>query len=321
MSDTQNTTPEGSGELTVEGAANAFLGLMGGDEGSEKEQPELQAEANESEAESDEVESEVEQDEDVEEAEEPQRFRVKAAGEEHEVTLDELIKSYQLGTDYTKKSQAVAEERKAVEAERQAVQEAKALRDQYAQRLEMMEQMLKPQDETENLAYLKETDPIGYSVKVAEMVERDKQLNAVRAERERIAQQQEQERQQQLQQYVAEESQKLVAAVPEFADPAKGETLRKNIREFGKSLGFSDQELAGVYDSRAVLTLYKAMQYDKLVASKPEVTKKVAQAPKVIKPGVSQPRDSNAEEVKKLKARAKQSGRIADAASVFERFI
>lgn len=320
MSDTQNTTPEGSGELTVEGAANAFLGLMGGEEGSEQEQPELQAEANESEAESDD-ESEVEQDEDVEEAEEPQRFRVKAAGEEREVTLDELIKSYQLGTDYTKKSQAVAEERKAVEAERQAVQEAKALRDQYAQRLEMMEQMLKPQDETENLAYLKETDPIGYSVKVAEMVERDKQLNAVRAERERIAQQQEHERQQNLQRYVAEESQKLVAAVPEFADPAKGETLRKSIREFGKSLGFSDQELASVYDSRAVLTLYKAMQYDKLVASKPEITKKVAQAPKVIKAGVSQPRDSNAEELKKLKARARESGRVADAASVFEKFI
>ncbi len=325
MSDTQNTTPEGSGELTVEGAANAFLGLMGGEEGSEQEQPELQAEANESEAESGDYEEseepEVEQDEDVEEAEEPQKFRVKAAGEEREVTLDELIKSYQLGTDYTKKSQAVAEERKAVEAERQAVQEAKALRDQYAQRLEMMEQMLKPQDESENLAYLKETDPIGYSVKVAEMVERDKQLNAVRAERERIAQQQEQERQQNLQRYVAEESQKLVAAFPEFADPAKGESLRKNIREFGKSLGFSDQELASVYDSRAVLTLYKAMQYDKLVASKPEVTKKVTQAPKVIKPGVSQPRDNAAEEMKKLKSRVKNSGRVADAASVFERFI
>ena len=319
MSDTQNTTPEGSGELTVEGAANAFLGLMGGEEGSDG-QPELQAEANESEAESDD-ESEVEQDEDVEEAEEPQRFRVKAAGEEHEVTLDELIKSYQLGTDYTKKSQAVAEERKAVEAERQAVQEAKALRDQYAQRLEMMEQMLKPQDDTENLAYLKETDPIGYSVKVAEMVERDKQFNAVRAERERIAQQQQYEQQQNLQRHIAEESQKLMAAVPEFADPAKGDSLRKNIREFGKSLGFSDQELAGVYDSRAVLTLYKAMQYDKLVASKPEVNKKVSSAPKVIKPGVSQPRDSSAEEMKKLKARVRSSGKVSDAASIFERFI
>ena len=322
MSDTQNTTPEGSGELTVEGAANAFLGLMGGEEGSDG-QPEPQLEANESEAESEESydESEVEQEEEVEEQEEPQKFRVKAAGEEREVTLDELIKSYQLGTDYTKKSQAVAEERKAVEAERHAVQEAKALRDQYAQRLEMMEQMLRPQDETENLAYLKETDPIGYSVKVAEMVERDKQLNAVRAERERIAQQQEQERQQNLQRMVAEESQKLVAAVPEFADPTKGEALRKDIRSFGKSLGFSDQELASVYDSRAVLTLYKAMQYDKLMASKPEVTKKVAQAPKVMKPGVAQSRDTGSEELKKLKARAKQSGRVADAASVFERFI
>ena len=319
MSDTQDMTPEGNAELTVDGAANAILGLMGGDEGSDG-QPEPQLEANDSEAESDEYESEVEQDE-AEELEEPQKFRVKAAGEEREVTLDELIKSYQLGTDYTKKSQAVAEERKAVEAERHAVQEAKALRDQYAQRLEMMEQMLRPQDETENLAYLKETDPIGYSVKVAEMVERDKQLNAVRAERERIAQQQEQERQQNLQRMVAEESQKLVAAVPEFADPTKGEALRKDIRSFGKSLGFSDQELASVYDSRAVLTLYKAMQYDKLMASKPEVTKKVAQAPKAIKPGVAQSRDTGAEELKKLKARAKQSGRVADAASVFERFI
>lgn len=321
MSDTQNTTPEGSGELTVEGAANAFLGLMGGEDGSDG-QPEPQLEANESEAESEESyeESEVEQGEEVEEQEQP-TYRVKAAGEEREVTLDELIKSYQLGTDYTKKSQAVAEERKAVEAERQAIQEAKALRDQYAQRLEMMEQMLRPQDETENLAYLKETDPIGYSVKVAEMVERDKQLNAVRAERERIAQQQEQERQQNLQRMVAEESQKLVAAVPEFADPTKGEALRKDIRSFGKSLGFSDQELASVYDSRAVLTLYKAMQYDKLMASKPEVTKKVAQAPKVMKPGVAQSRDTGSEELKKLKARAKQSGRVADAASVFEKFI
>ena len=318
MSDTQDMTPEGNAELTVDGAANAILGLMGGDEGSDG-QPEPQLEANDSEAESDEYESEVEQEE-AEELEEPQKFRVKAAGEEREVTLDELIKSYQLGTDYTKKSQAVAEERKAVEAERQAVQEAKALRDQYAQRLEMLETMLQPQ-ETENLDYLKETDPIGYAVKVAEMAQKEKQLAQVQAERQRIAQQQEQDRQMQMQSLVREEMQKLTAAIPEFADPDKGENIRKDIRAFGKQLGFSDQELAAVYDSRAVLTLYKAMQYDKLMASKPEVTKKVSQAPKAIKPGVAQSRDTGAEELKKLKARAKQSGRVADAASVFERFI
>ena len=323
MIDTQNTTPEGSGELTVDGAANAILGLMGGEEGSEQEQPELQAEANDSEAESEESyeESEVEQDDGEDEQEEPQKFRVKAAGEEREVTLDELIKSYQLGTDYTKKSQAVAEERKAVEAERQAVQEAKAMRDQYAQRLEIIESMLNQPQEAENLEYLKETDPIGYAVKVAEMSQKEKQLAQVRAERERIMQQQEYDRQNQMRQTIAVESEKLVAAIPEYADPEKGEVVRKDIRSFGKQMGFSDEELANVFDSRAVLTLYKAMQYDKLQSSKPAVNKKVSEAPKAIKPGVSKPRDSNSEELRKLKARAKSSGRVADAASVFERFL
>lgn len=319
MSDTQNTTPEGSGELTVEGAANAFLSMMDREDGSDKEQPESASEANESDAESD-YESEVEQDDDGEEQEQP-TYLVKAAGEEREVTLNELIKSYQLGTDYTKKSQAVAEERKAVEAERQAVQEAKQMRDTYAQRLEMIEQMLVPQQQEENLEYLKETDPIGYSVKVAEMIQRDKQLAAVQAERHRINQQQEQDRQVQMQSVVAEEMQKLSSYIPEFTDPAKGEAIRNDIRAFGKQIGFSDNELAAVYDSRAVLTLYKAMQYDKLVASKPAITKKVNEAPKAIKSGVSKPRDSNAEEIKKLKARARSSGSVRDAASVFERFL
>ena len=323
MSDTQNTTPEGSGELTVNGAADAILGLMGGEEGSEQEQPELQAEANDSDVESDESydESEVEQEDDDGEQEEPQRFRVKAAGEEREVTLDELIKSYQLGTDYTKKSQAVAEERKVVEAERHAVQEAKAMRDQYAQRLEIIESMLNQPQEAENLEYLKETDPIGYAVKVAEMSQKEKQLLQVRAERERIMQQQEYDRQQQMRQTIAAESEKLVAVIPEFADPEKGEVVRKDIRSFGKQMGFSDEELANVFDSRAVLTLYKAMQYDKLQLSKPAVNKRVQEAPKAIKPGTAKPRDSNSEELKKLKARAKTSGRVSDAASVFERFL
>jgi hypothetical protein len=323
MSDTPNTTPEGSGELTVEGAANAFLSMMNREDGSEQEQPESASEANESEAESDESydESEVEQEDDDGEQEEPQTYRVKAAGEDKEVTLDELIKSYQLGTDYTKKSQAVAEERKAVEAERHAVQEAKALRDQYAQQLGIIEQMLNQPQQAEDLDYLKETDPIGYAVKVAELSQKEKQLAQVRAQREMISQQQEYDRQNQMKQMIAAESEKLVAVLPEFADPSKGEVIRKDIRTYGKQMGFSDDELANVFDSRAVLTLYKAMQYDKLQSAKPGITKKVAEAPKAIKPGVSKPRDSNSEETRKLKARAKSSGSIRDAASVFERFL
>jgi hypothetical protein len=299
---------------------------MGNEEGSEQEQPESQSESNDSEAESEHIEaqaedeSEVEQDEGEDEQEEPTTYRVKAAGEERDVTLDELIKSYQLGTDYTKKSQAVAEERKVVEAERQRIEEAKYLRDQYAERLQVIEQMLNQQPETENLDYLKETDPIGYAVKVAELSQREKQLAQVRAEQARIADQQQREQQEQLGQVVQAESRKLAEVIPEYADPQKGEALRRELREFGIKAGFSDQELANVYDSRAVLTLYKAMQYDKLQSAKPGITKKVNEAPKVMKSGVSQPRDAS-DEMKKLKARAKQTGRVADAAKAFERFL
>ena len=326
MSDTDGMTPEqGNAQLDVNGAANAILGLMGGDEDSDNGQSELRAEADDSEAESDESEdysedAEVEQEDNDEQVEQP-KYRVKAAGEEREVTLDELIKGYQLGTDYTKKSQTVAEERKAVEAERQRIEEAKVLRDQYAQRLQLIEQMLNQQPETENLDFLKENDPIGYAVKVAELSQREKQLGQVRAERERIMQQQMIEQQHALQMKVAEEAQKLASVLPEFVDPQKGDVVRKEIRSYGKQLGFSDDELANVYDSRAVLTLWKAMQYDKLQSAKPSVTKKVNEAPKAIKPGVAQTRDSDREEMKKLKAKARSSGRVADAAAVFERFL
>ena len=320
MSDTESTNPEGSAQLDVGSAANAILGLMGSDDGSEQEQPEQELEANNSEAESEEYDSEVEQ-EDSSDEQEAQTYRIKAAGEERDVTLDELIKSYQLGTDYTRKSQAVAEERKAVEAERNAIQEAKQIRDTYAQRLQIIEQMLNQPQQEENLEYLKETDPIGYAVKVAEMSQNEKQLMQVRAERERISQQQEYDRQEQLRYKINEEAQKLVAALPEYADPVKGDAIRKDVRSYGKQAGFSDDELANVYDSRAVLTLWKAMQFDKLQASKPGITKKVNDAPRTMKSGVTQSRDSNGEELKKLKARAKQSGRVADAAAAFERFL
>lgn len=326
MSETTSATPEsGSGELTVNEAANAFMGLMGGDEGSDEGQPEAQAQSDEGEGEEPEEESndesEGEEQEDSEQEEQERTYRVKAAGEEKDVTLDELVKNYQLGADYTKKSQAVAEERKAVQAEYQAIQEAKQLRDQYAQQLRMIEEAMMREPEVENLDYLKETDPIGYAVKVAELSQKEKQLANYRAQQQQIRGQQEQERQQWMANLVRQESEKLATVLPDYVDPEKGESLRSSVRSYGKELGFSDEELASVVDSRHVITLYKAMQYDKLQKSKPSINKKLAEAPKVMKSGVSQPRDTNSEQVKKLKAKARATGRVADAAALFERFI
>lgn len=320
----ENMTPaEGNGPLSVDSAAEAMLGLMGGEDSQEQPEPqqEAQAEAEEAAYEESQEESNEAEDDNSEEATEQPKYRVKAAGEEREVTLDELIRGYQLEADYTKKTQSLAEARKSLETEKASVEQAKILRDQYAQRLGIIEQMLQAQVPQENLEALKETDPIGYAVKIAEQNQREKQLAAVQQERARIAQQQQAEQTQMLSQHVAMEAEKLAAAIPEFKDPQKGEQVRKDIRNFAKSIGWSDDELASVYDSRAVLTLYKAMQYDKLVNNKPEVTKKVAQAPKMLKAGSSTQRNPDQEQVKKQKQQLKRTGRVADAANVFERFL
>lgn len=319
----ENMTPqEGNGSLSVDEAAGALLGLMGGEDS--QEQPDTAQEAEEvtQEAQSDEEQSEDEGDvEEQEQVEEKPRYKVKASGEEIEVTLDDLIKGYQREADYTKKTQTLAEQRKQVESERNVIEQAKTQRDQYQERLAMIESALRTYAPQENLEALKETDPIGYAVKVAEQTQREKQLQAVQMERGRIAQQQQAEQNQNLNSHLAVESQKLAEAIPEYADEQKSVQVKKDIRDYARKIGWSDEELASVYDSRAVLTLYRAMQYEKLMGNKAGLTKKVNEAPKMLKPGVSRQTDVNSEQTKKAQNKLKQTGNIRDAASVFERFI
>ena len=318
-----DTNPQGSVK-TVTDAANAFLGMMEPEEAQAQPevQEELETEAVEQEYEADDAEESADLEDEATEEEPTPTYRVKVGKDEIEVPLDELLKGYSRTADYTRKTQEIAESRKVVEAEKAKIEEASKLRDTYAQRLSVIEQMLNQQDSGEDLATLKETDPIGYATRVAEQVEREKQLNAVRAEQQRIAQQQQAEQAEKLKAHLAQEAQKLSEAIPQFADPVKGQALKADIRNYAKNtLGFSDQELSAAYDSRAILSIYKSMMYDKLVGSKPEMTKKVNQAPKMLKPGTSTPEARVTQEVKQMRGRLKQSGRAKDAASLFERFL
>ncbi len=315
----ENTNPSGSESLNVNQAASAFLGLMGEDSGADEGQPEENIQtADESVEESDDNSAEYSEEEVQEEQPKP-KYRAKVDGEEVEVELDELINGYQRTADYTKKSQALAEQRKAIEAERIHIEQVKQERQAYAQKLQALNQFLGQQNQGENLEALKEVDPIGYAVKVAERSERDKQLAIVRAEQQRIAQQQQAEQQQSLQRHIASEAEKLNASIPELATP-KGDEVRKQIREYAKSQGWSDQELSSVYDHRAVLTLYKAMKFEQLQKSKPEIQKKVQQAPKMLKSGTSAPATKSQQE-KQVMQRLRQSGKVRDAAAAFERFL
>ncbi len=309
----ENTNPQGSESLDVNQAASALMGLMGDSEEAEQGQTEEQPEELQA---SDEADAEYSEEEEIEQPK--PKYKVKAAGEEIEVDEEELIKGYQQGVDYTKKSQALAEQRKAVEAERIHLEQVKQERQAYAQKLQALDSFLTQQNQGVDLDVLKETDPIGYAVAVAEQSQREKQLAVVRAEQQRIAQQQQAEQQASLQNHLRQESEKLVGLIPELATP-QGDAIRKQIRDYAKSVGWTDQELSSVYDSRAVVSLYKAMKYEQLQKSKPEVTKKLQAAPKMMRSGTSAPPTKSSQD-KQVMQRLRETGKVQDAAKAFERF-
>ena len=271
----------------------------------------------------DEPEATEEEDEDSDEdevqVEERKTFRVKAGGEEKDVTLEELVSGYQKGDDYTKKSQTLAEQRKAMEVEAKAIQEAQHLREEYQARLGQVSQILQQNDaDYSDLEQLKENDPIAYAVKVAEKTENTKKMQVIQQEQARLAQESNQYRANQQAQFVAEQSKMLTEKVKEFSDPKKAEQIKNDIRSFGKSVGFSDIELSQVYDHRHVLILQKAMEYDKLQKANPGINKKLSNAPKMSKKGN---KVAKTDVYTKQKKRLKSSGKLTDAVDVFKNFI
>ena len=273
----------------------------------------------ESEDEPEATDEEDESEEDEIEVEERKTFRVKANGEEKDVTLNELVEGYQKGSDYTKKSQELATQRKAVEAEAHAVNEAMQMREQYAQRLGQVQQLL-AQDANDgtNLEELRENDPIQYAIKVAEKTENNKKLQLLQQEQNRLAGAQKNQVAQHQAKMIAHESEMLTEKVKEFSDPKKAEQIKNDIRSFGKSVGFSDQELSQVYDHRHVMILQKAMEYDKLQKANPGINKKLSKAPKMSKKGN---KVAKTDVYTKQKKRLKGTGSLDDATSVFKNFL
>ena len=293
------------------------------EENVEEAEEETESESEVEELEEDNPETEEDEDDESEDEEsevedEPVTYTIKSGGEEKEVTVDDLISGYQKGDDYTKKSQALAEDRKKVAAEAHAVQEAMQLREQYAQRLDQVKVLLENSDEQVDLDALKENDPITWSIKVAEKTENNKKLNLIQQEQNRLAQAHQKQVAEQQAKLVAHEAEMLTSKVKEFSDPKKAEQIKGEIRNFGKSIGFSDQELAQVYDHRHVMVLQKAMAYDRIQKAKAGVTKKVAKAPKMAKQGN---KVAKTDLFTKQKKRLKQSGSLADATEVFKNFL
>jgi len=317
------TNPDG--EVT-QPQLNMFDVMFGSEENTNPEQTieepatdnseEIEIEAD-NEAE-EEVSEEFEEAEEYEVADEeaptetPQAYTVKVDGEEFEVSLDELRDGYQRQSDYTRKSQSLAEQRKAYEANLQAVQNE---RNQYAQVLEQMSENQNyqlQQFEDINWKELKDDDPMEYMEKRLEYQEAKDRVSQLNNERARVHQQNQAEITQVLTEKVQKEAELLSAALPEYADP--GSNLKTDIRNYALSLGFPENEIDSISDHRVVLVLHKAMMQDNAAKG----VKKVKVAPKVVKSGTPQTKSQKVKRVTQAKReRLSKTGHTKDAANVF----
>ena len=155
-------------------------------------------------------------------------------------------------------------------------------------------------------------------MRVAEQTENNKKLQLLQQEQSKLANAQHQQVAQHQAKVVAHEASMLSDKVKEFSDPKKSEKLKGEIRNFGKSIGFTDNELSQVYDHRHVMVMQKAMEYDRLQKANPGVAKKLSKAPKMSKKGN---KVANSTVYTKQKKRLAASGSLEDAVDVFKNFI
>ena len=289
-----------------------MLQFLGGEDEEEKiEEPE---EADEQDADSEEVTPEVT---------EPEFIDLIVNGEQIKKTKEEVAELAQKGIDYTQKTQQLAEQRRMVQAEINAKAEEFKARESVIETLaeaKSLETQLKQYQGIDWNA-LVDSDPI-QAMKLDRQyrelqTQYSQKVNEINSAQQRVAETQ--------QAFVGEllqrEKQSLYEALPEWKDAAKAKAEKDDIKTALQKAGFTEAEISGLTDHRSVVIARKAMLYDKLMEKKPETQKRVADAPKPVKPGTPQQRNKQGEGYQKSRDQLKKSGRTEYAQSAIERLL
>jgi hypothetical protein len=183
-------------------------------------------------------------------------------GEKYKVpkTLKEAFLRQQ---DYTQKTQTLAEQRKAVDAERVEIQQRAQMQQQYVQEVAEAISLDKQLEQYGQIDWnaLYDSDPV-------QAMKLDRQMRELQAQRDGVVSNITAKQRQQAmdsQQATAKQLQEAMAVVAREIPNWSPETA-KALNGYGQTLGYAAQELANLSDPRAVKLLHKAYMYDQLVA-------------------------------------------------------
>lgn len=211
--------------------------------------------------------------------------------------------------DYTQKTQAVAEQRKAVEERAQLLEQRERVMGMaFDKAVELREvQNRLAQFEQIDWQSLAQNDPAqATQLNIAyQQLQREAQKKYGELQQVQTASQQLTETQRQ--QMLADAEKDLKARLPSF-----NAEVAAQIKVAAREYGITDQELNAVMDPRYVHVLHDAMKWRALQAEKPKAMQKVVQAPKAIKPQAAQPKQrTNQAALDRLK----KNGRVEDLAA------
>lgn len=252
--------------------------------------------------------------------EEPSTETIDVDGEA--VPVSELKKGYLRQADYTRKTTALADERKTLEAKiRSDVESGFASeRTQYVQGLATLRQALEELQGEPNWADLrgKLTD--------AEFLKQRADWEESKSQRERLRRHEEDERQKlqqaqakQYQDFVRAEYDKLLTQIPDWSDTEKAKGEISKLKGFAKKqYGFDDVAINNGFSTAAIVLLIRdAMKYHELHREPSPAAKAKVSKIKSASPGTPSRPQPN-ERQTKLVQRAAQTGRSLDAMRAIE---
>lgn len=280
---TTDTPSQESGELTIESATTAFENFL--EPVSEADEPKVDTELDPKKPEKEEAEPNAQEEGD------DAPITLEVDGKQVSLTKAELAEAYKNGlrqSDYTQKTMAVAEQRKAADAE---VQKTLQERQTYAQNLAKMSLQLEGAIEQQSKIdwdALISSDPVEALRQQHLLQKRHAQLSQNQQEQARIQQQAQAEQAEATKHHLRTQQDELLAKLPEWKDETKAKSERESIKEYLSKQGYDEKDIAAIQDHRAVILSRKAMLYDQMVAKASAAAKKVQNTPtKVERPGVS----------------------------------
>jgi hypothetical protein len=242
---------------------------------------------------------------------EEEEFEFTWNGEQVKKKKSEAIELARQGFDYTQKTQQLADARRKFEADAQALQQSYAMQQALGDNLMEVKALDRQIEQYKGVNWhqLAESDPVEY-LKLNQSYRDLKEAREAKAqELQGMSMQFQHAQQQHMSQVLQRESEALGNKIPAFAGEKRGETVQA-VRSYLIDSGFSEAEVAGVVDHRAVSMAYKAMMWDKQQQAKP-AEKKVQNLPKPVKPGAAQPPGAaQQEQYKKMRQELKRTGKV-----------